>query len=314
MKTSVAVCTYNGEQYIAEQLWSIISQTQSVDEIVICDDRSSDGTIPVINEIQANTSIPVRLYINEVNLGCRANFQKAIGLCTGDIIFLSDQDDIWVPDKVEKIIKWFESNNDKEVVFTDGTFIDAAGKPYAQNASLYSSYGMTKRAMKWMRKGYALELFLKNNKATGATMAFRKEILDGINLDCSSEKDTPYHDAQICLYAIQRNSLGCMPECLISYRIHKGQDCGVHSVFSPLKTDNVLSPLSDYMVLGRYITDEKIMSRYQFISSRQEWVLSGSVLSVIKRFKCYISHYSTLGIMCFVRDIALCVKFTFFKH
>ncbi len=101
MKTSVAMCTYNGESYLDEQLQSILEQTEPIDEIVICDDGSIDKTLSIIEKfIKAGT--PIRLILNQKNLGYTRNFEKAICLCSGDIIFLADQDDIWMPEKVKK--------------------------------------------------------------------------------------------------------------------------------------------------------------------------------------------------------------------
>lgn len=309
MKTSVALCSYNGGLYIDQQLRSIINQTQVVDEIVICDDGSNDNTISVIQAIQSETNINIRLFINETNLGCRANFQKALGLCKGDIIFLADQDDVWLPDKVAIIVNWFDSNKDKEVVFTNGVFIDTIGNPYAVGSTLFSAYGMTRKAMKWMDKGYSFELFLKNNKATGATMAIRRTFLKNFDLDCRNVNNVPYHDSQICIYAIQRNSLGYISDSLIKYRIHEKQDCGVNSIFDPMKTDNILSPLNDYMVLGQYLTDDKLIDKYNFLSNRREWVLSGTFFGVLKNTSQYFFFYKFIGALCLGWDLALCTKY-----
>ena len=93
---SVAMTTYNGEQYIKEQLTSIIHQSRQVNEIIICDDCSKDHTPEIIQSFQNQyKDINIKLYINEKNVGYRDNFKKAISLCSGDYIFISDQDDIW---------------------------------------------------------------------------------------------------------------------------------------------------------------------------------------------------------------------------
>src|SRR5512139_3417667 len=81
MKTSVALCTYNGERYLLEQLESIAGQTVPVDEIVICDDHSTDRTPDIIRNFAATSTLPVRAYFNEKNLGSDKNFEKAIELC-----------------------------------------------------------------------------------------------------------------------------------------------------------------------------------------------------------------------------------------
>lgn len=103
MKISVALATYNGEKFIIEQLESILRQTQAVDEVVICDDRSQDGTVPLIEEFIAQNSLGDRwrLFVNERNLGYCENFKKAAYLCTGDVVFFCDQDDIWVQNRIE---------------------------------------------------------------------------------------------------------------------------------------------------------------------------------------------------------------------
>ena len=120
MTTSVAMCTYNGAQFIEEQLRSILDQTFHVEEVVVCDDRSVDETVAIIERVAKETSIPIHIHINETNLGCARNFEKAISLCNGDVIFLSDQDDIWMPNKVETIVNWFKANPTKEYVTLEG--------------------------------------------------------------------------------------------------------------------------------------------------------------------------------------------------
>ena len=107
---SVAMCTYNGEKYIQEQLESIIYQSVPPDEIVICDDCSNDATLEIVKDILNSYDGIVQLVSNKHNLGYRKNFEKAISLCHGDIIFLSDQDDVWSSNKIEIIkSKYFVS-------------------------------------------------------------------------------------------------------------------------------------------------------------------------------------------------------------
>ena len=111
------MCTYNGEKYIKEQLESILNQTIAIDEIIICDDGSNDKTIQIIEEIQLEYPNKISLYKNQVNLGSNKNFEKAITICSGDYIFLSDQDDIWKNNKVEKIIKHSLRKSNHQKVF-----------------------------------------------------------------------------------------------------------------------------------------------------------------------------------------------------
>ena len=101
MTTSVAICTYNGAKYLTEQLESILAQETPVDEIIICDDGSTDGTPLLLKEYHDQFPKLFRLFFNAENLGYVRNFEQALSLCTKDIIFLCDQDDVWFSDKIE---------------------------------------------------------------------------------------------------------------------------------------------------------------------------------------------------------------------
>jgi glycosyltransferase involved in cell wall biosynthesis len=94
MKISIAMCTYNGAAFLPAQLQSILTQSRRPDEIIICDDRSTDDTRSILETFKNESPIPVILNINDQNLGSVRNFERAINLCTGDVIALSDQDDV----------------------------------------------------------------------------------------------------------------------------------------------------------------------------------------------------------------------------
>lgn len=223
--TSVALCTYNGEQYIRQQIESIINQTLPVDEIVVCDDGSTDETLSIIESFRENTSVDIRIYRNETNLGVCANFQKAVDLCNGDIIFLSDQDDVWHNDKVETIVNYFYHNHQKHVVFTDGQLIDGSGKAIS-NGTLWRCFGINDKCLKQIEDGFGIEIFAFENRATGATMAIRRdfEYTSSFSHFCI---DDILHDGALAMLALTNNQLGYISRCLIDYRIHSNQECGI---------------------------------------------------------------------------------------
>ena len=101
---SIVLASCNGEKYIKEQLDSILNQTYSDFELIVCDDCSTDSTTNIINEY-CRKDKRIRLFINEKRLGSNKNFEKAILLCSGEYIALSDQDDIWLPEHLEKLLK-----------------------------------------------------------------------------------------------------------------------------------------------------------------------------------------------------------------
>ena len=125
MKISVAFIVYNGARYMRKQLDSILAQTHGVDEIIVCDDASSDTTKEILEEYKNKYLNLFLLHYNNKNLGPTKNIEKAIQACTGDIILLADQDDYWEPNKVETIIKWFEANPTMNGVFTNGSLMNS---------------------------------------------------------------------------------------------------------------------------------------------------------------------------------------------
>ena len=125
MKISVCLTTYNGEKYIYQQLQSILPQLSIEDDVIICDDLSSDKTIKIINSLNDTR---IKLYINEYNLGHVKNFEKAIQLSSNDIIVLSDQDDIWSEDKLKVIRDKFNSNSSLVLYHHGITTITEDGK------------------------------------------------------------------------------------------------------------------------------------------------------------------------------------------
>ena len=124
MKTSVALCTYNGEKFLKEQLDSILNQTVKVDEIVVCDDGSTDATVSILNSYKEAFPSIFRVYQNEKNLRSVKNFEKAISLCENEIIFLCDQDDVWKPEKVSVFLEKFRENTDVDVFASNAEIVD----------------------------------------------------------------------------------------------------------------------------------------------------------------------------------------------
>lgn len=118
------MCTYNGEKYVNEQLESIIQQTRRPDEIIVCDDGSTDKTVNIVQKVLKESGITYKIIKNLTKLGFIKNFEKAISLCKGDIIFLSDQDDYWLDNKIEKMEKVFIGDKKCMLVFSDMEIVD----------------------------------------------------------------------------------------------------------------------------------------------------------------------------------------------
>lgn len=126
---SVAMTTYNGENFVLEQINSIFHQTRNIDELIIVDDHSSDQTIPIILHLmQEHPDWSIKVYVNTKNLGYKRNFEKAIALSNGDHIFLSDQDDVWMENKVEEMMRIMETDPQIEVLASSFDLIDQDGR------------------------------------------------------------------------------------------------------------------------------------------------------------------------------------------
>ncbi|MDA3875627.1 MAG: glycosyltransferase family 2 protein [Halothiobacillus sp.] len=126
MKISIAMATYNGAKYLQEQLDSFTSQALLPDELVICDDGSTDATLEIIEEFSAVASFSVIVFRNEKKLGYAENFGRAISQCSGDLIFLSDQDDVWFSNKLERVAQLFISEPSMWVVVNNAEITDTA--------------------------------------------------------------------------------------------------------------------------------------------------------------------------------------------
>lgn len=221
MWISIAMCTYNGESYLREQLKSICSQTRLPEEIIICDDGSTDATLQILDEFREKSPFLIRIHSNETRLGPTKNFEKAIALCSGDVVALSDQDDVWMPHKLERLEKMFAHHPKAGYVFSDALVVDKTLSPFGD--TMWERVSFTKRQRRYFAQGHQLEVLFKHNVVTGATMAFRAELRDWI----LPIPEQWVHDAWIALLfsAVGRKGI-FVEEPLIYYRQHPEQAIG----------------------------------------------------------------------------------------
>jgi glycosyltransferase involved in cell wall biosynthesis len=118
-RVSIALATFNGEKYLTEQLHSFVEQTYKPDEVVIVDDCSVDSTIRIAHSFADTAPFKVLVYVNKINLGYAQNFSRALQLCSGDIVFISDQDDVWLPNKIERMISRFNAEPRLQLLIHD---------------------------------------------------------------------------------------------------------------------------------------------------------------------------------------------------
>ena len=216
------MCTYNGARYVGAQLASVAAQTRTPDELVVCDDRSTDETVRVVREFAASAPFPVRLHVNEENLGSTKNFERAVSLCEGDLIALSDQDDVWLPPKLARLEEEFARDPSALVVFTDASIVGEDSEPTGRG--LWESVGLGRAELERVGSGRGLGDLLRGSTVTGATMAVRAS-LRGLALPFPA--DLPLiHDAWMSLLAACVGGVRPVPERLVEYRRHTSQQVG----------------------------------------------------------------------------------------
>ncbi len=223
MTISIAIATYNGSLYLEEQLNSILMQKQSAHEIVVCDDGSTDATWSILSTYADKNPHIFKIFKNERQLGVIKNFEKAINLCSGDLIFLADQDDIWFDHKTQEISAYFKKHQQAEAVFHNLALLR---NDTVLEKTLWDSLLFTSDIQTLSSDELVVHSLLVTNVLTGAAFAFRK----------THVKFAPHpeilHDAQLLLHFSRRKSLKAYPSVLGYYRLHDGQEVSVNTADS----------------------------------------------------------------------------------
>lgn len=249
-KISVAIATYNGQEFIEKQIRSICEQSVAPYEIIISDDNSNDNTLAILKELQNNYN-DIRFFIskNKNRIGFAKNFLKAVLKTSGDIIFLSDQDDIWSKDKIENAVNVIDRFN-CELTFSNINFIDCDGnsifKKYEFNSSVL--FNLKKRLFKYIKYNYSD--LVKNLNLPGMTFAFKSDLkfdIEKIYNSYNKLNDLKYHDVLISYLAVRNKPLIFINADLSSYRIHSNNTIGMtgNSSFFVSKRINWLTILLD---------------------------------------------------------------------
>lgn len=238
MTVSVALCTHNGAPYLPAQLASILEQTHPVDEIVVSDDASTDATLDIVRATLGSIgSVNVTILRNDPPLGVTANFEQAIRATTGDIVILCDQDDVWHPNRVTAAVHGLAGG--ALLQFSDAALIDMDGSPLG--GSLFATLEIDAQTRAALADGRAFQTLLKRNLATGATVAFRRELL-GEALPIPAAW---VHDEWLTIIAAVREAVAVSTEQLIGYRQHGANQIGVVEPTLRRKVARVLQPRGD---------------------------------------------------------------------
>jgi glycosyltransferase involved in cell wall biosynthesis len=206
---SIALCTYNGAKFLSQQLDTLVNQTYQPLEIIAVDDCSTDDTFAILAEY-AGRYPNFKIYRNEVNLGFTENFEKAVKLCTGDLIALCDQDDLWDPKKIELQVN---ALNDHVLIYHDSEFIrDDGTSMHKKMSELMNFY-----------RGGDPEVFLFFNCISGHSMLMKRELID----DALPLKPGYFHDWWLAYVATNIGTIDFIPQRLVKYRQHEKSDTNI---------------------------------------------------------------------------------------
>jgi glycosyltransferase involved in cell wall biosynthesis len=202
---SIALATYNGGRYLQEQLESFASQTLKPNELIVSDDCSTDNTLEILKEFAKSAPFQVHIYRNEQNHGYAGNFNQALMKTTGDIVFLSDQDDVWFPQKIQRIVELAYSDPGTLVFMNDAKLTDASLR----------DTGLTKLGQ--IRSAG----FDESSFVMGCCAAVRRELLD---LCLPVPNGFPAHDNWLVKIAEGLGRKRVIPEVWQYYRRHSDNE------------------------------------------------------------------------------------------
>lgn len=257
---SVVMCTYNGEQFIDEQIESIVKQTAAIHELIIVDDQSTDRTWEKLNQWKEQYAF-INVYRNSENLGYNKNFEKAIQLATGELIALSDQDDVWLPEKISRMLPVF---NDTNVMLAHCRSVQMKeGKLDFKRTRLQHHFD-----------GSDVRHFFFFNHVMGHDAIFRKELVAHIVPIPAGMS----YDWWIAANAIARGRIAGIPEFLVYHRIHsnnsffsttaasKKKELDLDETLQILATISALSPSEKEYIeeLITLLTDKNMLPKGSF--------------------------------------------------
>lgn len=258
LEYSVALCTFNGEKYVSQQLESIINQSIKPKEIIISDDGSKDKTIEIVGQILENSGVAYQILINNEEHGVTNNFRNAISHCAGPIVFTSDQDDQWHLDKAKIMLDVFEKNSKALLVFSDGELVDADMN--LLNCSVWKAVGIKEE---FLRENNWFHYLLNTCLVTGAAMAFRKSLYDSVN---TIPKEW-LHDGWLAWCAVASDGLVPCEQRLFYYRQHSNNVVGMSPSYALMsKIRGYLNNFSD-ISRNRHIRYYRYKSLYEYLGN-----------------------------------------------
>jgi len=302
MKISVIIATYNGSKYIVKQLESIVNQTLPPDEILIFDDNSTDRTISIINNfIKVKGTNIIKIKKNNNNLGYALNFWNGLKNAKGDSVFLCDQDDIWLPNKIQDMCSVFEKKEEILALNSSYQLIDQDGK------KIFNKFKLNFRFSKGIKK-VKLKEFIRSPRYPGMAMAIRRELIEKV-------KNIPEgyvyaHDWMLNQAASMENGMYFYNSKLTQYRQHKNNTVGT---ISSLNKENMklhrLNTINDQYVLAEiceklYLNDNEMIKFtlmiMKVLKKRETYV---KMNNLFQESLLFIRYHKYMSARCYLGDV-----------
>jgi len=234
---SVALCTHNGATYIEEQLVSILEQVPAPEQLVVSDDASGDETIARVREVAARyPAVALTVFENTPPLGVTKNFEQAIRACSGDLIALSDQDDVWHSGRLALFLAGFAAQPTVALLHSDARLVDAAGQPLGH--TLAEALGVSAGEVASIHSGDAFSALLRRNLVTGACAVFRRSLVEFAAPFPSSW----VHDEWLGVIAAAVATTDFIEQPTIDYRQHGANQIGATKLTLAGKFGRMMEP------------------------------------------------------------------------
>lgn len=295
MRISVVLAAYNGEKYIVSQLRSLAEQTLLPDEVIICDDRSTDRTVSLVNDFIAENRLGWQVYINKENIGYINNFRRALSLCTGEVVFLCDQDDIWEKDKIESVAGVFGSDEDITAVISSFSKIDKNGDTISEVPKKNTANnGLIPFSVTEEKTVVGPQTFLSVNISPGCTEAFSKS---AVTRYLEAGSGSMPHDWELGIIASTLGKAVYFDRKLTRYRLHEANTVGLESSSSAVlkmrgNDKKRVEVLCCRIKQAEYIKASGIDGRHfkaflKYTEGREKAVFGGTMSAAIKNIFLY---------------------------
>lgn len=285
------MATYNGAKYIREQLDSILSQTFQDFELVICDDCSSDDTVSILKEYAIKDK-RIIVYVNEVNLGFKKNFENVIRKCNGEFVALSDQDDIWFPDHIEMLLNVIGSDN--QLSCGNPLFVDEMNNELPRKYNYFK-----KNLVPSNNDDMARHIFLGRSTFQGASMLIRRSFFD---IALPIPKELNYHDSWFAALSCFTGGLAFVDKYTMRYRRYSDSVTVDSQYQTPFRLF-VASVLVNHALKDRLVMVRYIRARAKLLTFEQQKLLSDfekflkrrkTIIGRLLNLPYYICHFKAI--------------------